>query len=211
MNEARLHRLLVWAGPLFAVLFLALSFMQGSTPGEGDSTAKIMKYYDDHSAVLMVSVFGTPLACALLLGFVAAVRERARAAAGGGSGGAGATIMVAGAVLWAAGMLTGSMITLSLITVQDKNHTDAVRALNDLSAASWLPFIGGIAVFLVGAGITAFSSRVLPTWLAWVALVVGIVSLAGPGGFVGFFGAPLFLFVAGIILATRQPDRAPVA
>jgi hypothetical protein len=208
MNEVRLSRLLVWAGPLFAVVFLGISFLTGSAPGADSSAAKITNYYDDHRTVLLWSVFLTPLGCALLLGFVAAVRMRARE--NGNDGGPGLTIMTGGAVLWAAGMLTGSMITLALVDAADKNKIASAGALNFLADASWLPFIGGIAVFLVGAGLASLRSRTLPNWFAWITLAAGIVSLAGPGGFIGFFAAPLFVFVAGIVLATRQPESVPV-
>jgi hypothetical protein len=54
---------------------------------------------------------------------------------------------------------------------------------------------------------TGLGAQVAPRWLGWAALVLGIVSLAGPGGFVGFFGAPLWILIAGITLAMR--DRSP--
>lgn len=208
MNEARLSRLLVWAGPLFAVAFLGVSFVSGSPPSANSSAVKLTNYYDDHRTMLLWSIFLTPLACALLLGFVAAVRMRARES--GNDGGPGLTIMTAGAVLWAAGMLTGSTITLALVDVADKKKMASASGLNFLSDASWLPFIGGIAIFLIGGGLASFRSRTLPNWFAWITLVAGIVSLAGPGGFIGFFAAPLFVFVVGIVLATRQPEPAPV-
>ena len=206
MNDSRLSKLLVWCGPVFAVLFLALSFASGDGPGEKASAAKIIDYYDDHRGILEATVFGAPLAVALLIAFAAAVRVRARQQ---GANGVGPSIMLAGAAVWSAGMLLGSMITLAQLDASDHKHGEAGIALNDLAGASWVPFIGGIAVFLVGAGITALKTQMLPAWLGWLALVVGIVSLAGPGGFAGFFGAPLFMLIAGIVLSTR--DREPVA
>ncbi|HJQ42601.1 MAG TPA: hypothetical protein VJ831_05925 [Jatrophihabitantaceae bacterium] len=205
MNDSRVSKLLVWCGPVFAVLFLALSFASGDGPGEKASGAKIIDYYDDHRGILEATVFLAPLAVALLIGFAAAVRARARHQ---NENGVGPSIMLAGAAVWSAGMLLGSMITLGQLDASDHKHSEAGIALNDLANASWVPFIGGIAVFLVGAGITALTSRLLPAWLGWLAFVVGIVSLAGPGGFVGFFGAPLFMLIAGVVLSTR--DRAPV-
>jgi hypothetical protein len=117
--------------------------------------------------------------------------------------------MVSGAVLWAAGMLFGSTLDLAAADVGDKKLEGAAQAVNILIEASWLPFIVGIAVTLIGAGMTVLRSGVLPSWLGWIALVVGIVALAGPGGFVGFFVGPIFMLVAGILLYMRQSE--PVA
>ena len=74
----------------------------------------------------------------------------------------------------------------------------------------WIPFIAGIAATLIGAGLTVLSSGVLPRWLGWVALVAGVISLAGPGGFLGFFVGPLWILVAGVLLF-RRSDEVPTA
>jgi hypothetical protein len=204
MNSSK-SRILFWTGPVFAVLFIVLGFLTGDTPGEKSSGQKLINYFDDHKNALMASVFLSALACALLIVFAAQVRVRARES---GQNLAGPSVMVGGAVLWSAGLLTGSMITLAQVDASDRKNPDASVTLNYLANASWLPFIAGIAVFLIGAGMTALSTRIVPAWLGWLALVVGIVSLAGPGGFVGFFGGPLWLLIAGVYLATRSDSTA---
>jgi hypothetical protein len=201
MNDVRLSRLLVWCGPVFAVLFLALSFISGDTPDAKSSAAKVLNYYDDNSTKIMATVFLSPLAAALLIAFAAAVRSRARST---GQTGPGPSVLLAGAVVWSAGLLLGSMVSLAGVDAADNKQGDVGVALNVLNGASWVPFIGGIAIFLIGAGLTGLGSRILPTWLGWVALVLGIVSLAGPGGFIGFFGGPLWMLVAGILLIVRE-------
>jgi hypothetical protein len=157
----------------------------------------VFSYVDGHRTQLLASVFLSPLAAALLVVFAAYVFSRARAA---GDARTGPIILLAGAVLWASGLLLGSMVTLAQVSAADNRQLQLGQTLNVLASASWVPFIGGIAVFLIGAGITGLSSRLLPMWIGWAALVLGIVSLAGPGGFVGYFAAPLWMFVAGIML-----------
>ena len=51
----------------------------------------------------------------------------------------------------------------------------------------------------------------MPAWLGWVAVVVGVISLVGPGGFLGFFVAPIWTLVAGVMLSlrTRTKEAAP--
>jgi hypothetical protein len=154
----------------------------------------------------MISVFGTPLLVAFLLLFAAGLRARARQL---GKNDVGATVMLAGAVLWASGILLGSTIELALLSSSDHKQADVAHVANVLSNADWLPFIGGIAIFMLGAGLAVLTSRFAPRWLGWVAIVVGVVSLAGPGGFIGFFVAPVWMLVVGIMLAVRREEAAP--
>ena len=209
MNENSSSRLVLWCGPLFALLFIGVGFfIDGDAPGEKSSADKVVAYYSSHQGRGMISVFGTPLLVALLLLFASAVRARARRQGGSDIGG---TVMLAGAVLWSAGILIGSMIDLTLLSSSKHEQSDVAHAANVLSNADWLPFIGGIAIFMLGAGLALLVSRVLPRWLGWVAIVAGVVSLAGPGGFVGFFVAPVWMLVVGIMFAVRRADTEPAA
>ena len=205
MNGDRASRWLIWSGPLFAVVFIVLSFGTGSPPGNGASAAKVMAFYHDHRGGQLASALLAPLGAALLVLFAAQVRMRARALRDGTTG---PTVLLAGAVLWGAGLLLGSSITLAQVGAADKKQAEAGLALNQLSNASWIPFIAGVAVFLIGAGMTGLGTALTPKWLAWAALVVGVVSLAGPGGFLGFFGAPVWILITGITLAIRAPARS---
>lgn len=205
MSDNRSSRHLFWTGPVFAVAFMVLSFAAGDSPGEKASAAKLNAYFHDHKNVLLVSVLLSALACALLIVFAAQLRSRAVELR---QNLVGPTVLVGGAVLWSAGLLTGSMITLAQIDASDHKLNDASITLNALNQASWVPFISGIAVFLIGAGMTSIGTSLLPKWLGWLALVVGVVSLAGPGGFIGFFGAPLWILIAGTVLAARSRTHA---
>jgi hypothetical protein len=107
--------------------------------------------------------------------------------------------------------LFGAAIDLTLVS-SVHHHQDAVaQVANVLNNDDWIPFIGGIAITLLGAGWTVLGSRILPVWLGWVLLVIGIVSLAGPGGFIGFFAGPLFLLIAGVWLALSRSTAAPAS
>jgi hypothetical protein len=155
----------------------------------------------------LIDAFLAPAGAALLVLFAGEIRARARER---GEHGAGPTVLVGGAVLLAASLLAGAGLSLSLVTASDHNQAQVAQTLNVLDNDSWIPFIGGIAVFLIGAGMTVLSCGLLPKWLGWVALVVGVVSLAGPGGFIGFFGAPVWILVSGIMLAVRTERPAAV-
>jgi hypothetical protein len=201
------NRLLALTGPLFFVLFFIAAFVLSEDgPGAGASAQAVIDYANDKDTSLLVGAFGGAPLAALLIVFFSYLRSVARQRLG--DGGAGPTVMVSGAVLWAAGMLFGSTLDLAALDAGDKKVEGAAQAINLLLEASWLPFIVGIAVTLIGAGMTVLRGGVLPAWLGWIALVVGIIGLAGPGGFACFFVGPLFMLVAGIMLYVRQDEPA---
>lgn len=207
--DALRTRPLVLAGPLFTVIFVIAAFiLQGETPGTESSGETVVDYFRDERTTSLWLVFLSPLLAALVVLFFSHLRAVARERRV--STGAGPTVMISGAVLWAAGLLLSSSLSLALVDAADEQQTATAETLNVLGNASWLPFIGGIAVTMIGAGLTVLGSDFLPRWLGWVALLGGIVSLAGPGGFVGFFLAPLWMLVAGVLMARpTTPMRDP--
>lgn len=198
------ERLLALSGVVFTVVFAIAVVTEGNTPDEKSSGPKVVDYYNSHQGKTLIGVFGGAALSALLVLFFSHLRNLARDR----DAGAGPTVMVAGAVLWAAGLLLGSTLGLALVSSSDHHQADVAQTLNVLNAADWIPFIGGIAVTLIGAGMTVLATSLVPRWLGWVAIVVGIISLAGPGGFLGFFVAPIWVLVVGVLLL-REPAATP--
>jgi hypothetical protein len=208
------NRWLVWTGPLFTIVFAVAVFaLEGSTPGEKASAREVMDYYNAHQGRTLTTVFLSPLLAALLVLFASHVRTMVRDRHL--VPGPGPTVLLAGAVLWASGILIGSTVSLAVSTASDHGQEQVALTMNVLCNDVWLPFIAGIAVTMLGAALTVLGTGILPRWMGWVALVVGVVSLAGPGGFVGFFVGPLWLLAAGIMLARApvpsRPEEAAVA
>lgn len=201
MSSSR--RLLALTGVVFAVLFAIAVITEGSTPGEKDSGQAVIDYYNSHQGKTLVGVFAGPALCALLLLFFSHLRDLARPQ----DAGVGPTVMIAGAVVWASGLILGSTLGLALTSSADHGQKEVAQTLNVLNAADWIPFIAGVAITLIGAGMTVLRTAFLPRWLGWVALIVGIISLFGPGGFLGFFVAPLWMLVVGVLLL-REPAQA---
>ena len=70
---------------------------------------------------------------------------------------------------------------------------------NDLSVMA-----GGIAVLMLAAGIQTVRQPVLPRWLGWTAIVIGVMSLDIPAGFLGFFFGLIWILVVAIVLVVRS-------
>jgi hypothetical protein len=207
MSSPRSSRALALTGPAFAIIFIVVGFvLENGTPGEKASGQEVVDHYNSHMGRLGADAFLGPLAALLLVLFFSHLRTLARERTI--TPGPGPTVMISGAAIWSAGMLLGSMLNLAILTAADKGQVQVAETVNVLNNMSWLPFIGGLAVTLVGAGMTVLSADILPRWLGWTAVVVGVISVAGPGGFLGFFVAPLWILVAGFLLAWAQA-RSP--
>src|SRR4051812_45742753 len=171
MNGSRTSRWLAWTGPLFVVGFAIIVFgLEGSTPDEKASLQKITSYYSAHQGRSTAASFLAPLGAALLVIFAAYVRAVARER--NPAAGVGPNVLLAGAVLWAGGILLGSTIDLTLVTSVHHHQDVVAQTANVMNNEDWIPFIAGTAVFLIGAGMTVLGTRILPVWLGWVALVV---------------------------------------
>jgi len=199
------------AGPVFAVLFwVAVFTLETSTPGDKATAATVMNYFNSHKGRTLADVFLAPLLTALLIVFIAYLRARAREYEGTVTSRLAPVVLVMGAAVWVSGALLGSVTSLTLVTASDHVQPEVALTVNVLANNAWIPFIAGLAVTLIGAGLTVLSTRLLPRWLGWVALVAGILSLAGPGGFIGFFLGPLWILVAGVLLFLRSGTDAVV-
>jgi hypothetical protein len=49
---------------------------------------------------------------------------------------------------------------------------------------------------------------VLPRWLGWAAIVIGVLSLAGPVGFAGVLLAVIWIIVVAILMLVRTDLHA---
>lgn len=197
-------RWMLLAGPAFTVLAIAAAVLNSGAPGETESAAKVIEHYKDHEAGVVISTFVWGPAAAMLLVFVSRLRagidDRARAAR---------SLVVAGGTLAAAGIVIGASVGLANMVAADEGFEEVSQTLNVLNSALWIPLVIGLAVMLLGAGLSVLRTGILPSWLGWVAVVVGVLSLLGPGGFVGYLVAPLWVGVAGLMLYLRSTADVP--
>ncbi|MGI8984077.1 MAG: hypothetical protein ACR2HM_06040 [Acidimicrobiales bacterium] len=68
------------------------------------------------------------------------------------------------------------------------------------AAALAIPAVLGLATILLATGWHTMRSAVLPTWLAWVSIVLGLLSMAGPAGFISFLLFPIWVLAVAVVL-----------
>jgi hypothetical protein len=69
----------------------------------------------------------------------------------------------------------------------------------------------GLVAFMAGHGIAIIRTGVLPRWLGWAAIVVGIVAAIPVVGWLSLFGLIIWSIVAAVVLFIREGRPASPA
>jgi hypothetical protein len=200
-----------WVLPATGIVFVALVVAVFAISGEGpDATKKtaqeVVKFYEDNDTSQTVSAFLTVPAAALFLFFAGFWRRVLRDAEG--PRGVLSGVAFAGAIVVSTSFAIVGTLVLALTDLADDMAPSAIQAINGIVWDWYTPLLAGMATFLLASGIGAASSRALPLWLGWVAVILGIATLS-PVGFFGMLGGLAWVVVVSILLIARPPSTAP--
>jgi hypothetical protein len=84
----------------------------------------------------------------------------------------------------------------------------ATQTLSALYNNFFFGFPVGIGTLLIASSLVILRTKVLPAWLGWVALLLGIVALT-PAGFFAFLVVLAWIAVVSVMLFQRQSPPAP--
>jgi Domain of unknown function (DUF4386) len=205
MSASKWERRAWAAGIVFVVALLAEAVISTGLPiNQDDSAAKIADALRDHrKTVLVAGYLSTVYAVAFVI-YLAKLHDLLRAVAQPPR--ALHSLVLIGGVLLVAlhgvsdvgiyGLLGGKLATYGAQHDQGLSYT-----LYLLTFA--LDSVGDVfgSVFLIAAGLLVIQSRVLPRWLAWIAIVSGTFLFLqgfGLGGVIGTYG--LVLDLIGFVL-----------
>jgi hypothetical protein len=200
----RLQRVAIAAGGVGALLWVVGVFvLEGAgNPAGPDSGSEVAQFYRDDRAAILVAATLHGLGGFLFLWFVAALRGLLDAVAsprwlttamvvGGTAGGA---LMLA----LTAGQSTGATTDEHLVT------PDTAIVFWRLAHGFFAAAEVALAVFLGALSILALRGLLLPRWLGWFGIVVTIMLLIPPIGWLALlFLLPLWLVVASVVLLRR--------
>lgn len=197
-----LRRWLALCGVAAPVLIvLAFTAVGGKTPDDNASAAEVVSYYRDHKNASMIAALMLTIGAVLLVLFAARLREVLR---GDGLGSGALPIAAYGGVLiLAAGLLSLAAVHFALVQAADHRFATPAQTLNVLDNNDFFVMIGGMALLMLAAGIATVRRPVLPRWLGWAAIVIGILSLAGPLGFAGIILSIVWILVVAILMLVR--------
>lgn len=194
--------------PLFAVLFVAFvvaSIFITNPPASDASPISILHFYRTHKNQVSISAILIPPAVVFGLIWFSYLRSWLQRRDVDHRWG---TLTFAGGILFAAtgGVAGGALAALgdspehlTLSSAQTLNYLQ-----NDLPAILSSMAFG---VMAISAGIAMLKSVVLPRWLGWVSVILGILGVLPVGD---FFALPAIgvwtLIVAGVVYFRTDPD-----
>ena len=188
--------------PLLGALFVALVaggyLVAGDTPSHHAAGPEIRDAYDSETTHQIAAFLGALGAVPLLFfaGYFRAVLRRLHP-----TGRLSANVTLAGAAVAAAGLAVQSLIHAALAeATQTSEFSDqALQALNALDGWSFYPIAIGLSTILLASGVALLRGRrFFAPFVAWAALVLGVLALVP---IVGFFAAILSaIWLVGISL-----------
>jgi hypothetical protein len=183
----------------------------GEMPGEGAAAADFARYYDEDGGTILGGSTTFAIGSLFFLWFLGTLRAALHAAEGGFARTTG--------VAFAGGLATG-IFSLCLIAPDTAGAIQyevdgetlepaAAQALNTLGDGFFLLAEFSAVLFLVATALIGLQTRVLPAWLGWVSLVLGVLMLIPPIGWAGLiFAFPLWIVLVSVLLAQRSGRAA---
>jgi hypothetical protein len=198
-----LRRWLALCGVVAPILIVvAFTAVGGDTPDDKASAAKVVSFYRDHKNASMIAALMIAIAAVLMVLFAARLREVLRGDELGSD--VLPVAAFAGFVILASGLLFLAAVHFALVQAADRRFASPAQTLNVLDNNNFFVLVGGVALIMLAAGIATVRRPVLPRWLGWAAIVIGVLSLAGPAGFVGAILAVVWIFVVAILILVRR-------
>lgn len=193
-----------WLAPLTGVGFVVVGIIAFAIGGEPESAdepvSEIVDFYVDNEDSVQIGAILGVVAGLLLIFFGAHLRKVLRAA--GGEDESLSLVAFVGLVLVALGFAIDGTISFALAEAAGDIDPVAVQSLQALWDNDFLPITLGVLAFLWATGISVIRTGVLPRWLGWVMLLLGIISVT-PIGFVSALGAAILVLVFSILLSLR--------
>lgn len=197
MNSSKGWALAPLAGIVAVLMFVAALIVSGDPPDTGDGGQSILNFYSDNESAQTAGVILLAYGSLFLIFFAAVLRSGLRRDNPEVEG--TATLAFGGGLVMASGL----MLLAGLVGAFTENIGQldpvAAQAISALGDGIWIMFIAGQAAFLLGAGLAIRRSGLLPAWLGWVAIVLGVIS-ATPVGWLAFMVSLIWMAVVSVLL-----------
>ena len=183
-----------------ALLFAGL-FLGTDAPDTGDGGQRILDFYAANESEQTASAILLAYGSLFLMLFAGALRSGLRRGQDDVEG--LATLALGGGLVMAVGSLILAGTTLALTQNGDALDPSAAQAINALNDRVWIiPFLVGQSVLMLASGVAILRGGALPSWLGWVAVVLGVASVT-PASLLAFTVAMLWIVVVAIMLSRR--------
>lgn len=201
----RPERWAAYTGVLAVVLWIAGIIVQesGNIPGEGAADSEYLTHVNDDANTILTGGWIFMLGCLAFLVFAIVLRDRLAEAEGGSR--LFTNIAFLGAVaVGAFGLLMPGPEIAAAISAEDISASTAA-ALSNLSDGFFVAAELAAVLLMLGTGMVALRSALLPKWWAWVSFLLALVLVIGPIGWAGLiFGLPVWTLVTTFFLVRRE-------
>jgi hypothetical protein len=204
-------RWLPLSGIAFVVLgLLSVVVLGGSTPDTDASASKVASFYDAHNGRQTVAAFILAASVPFLALFGAQLAAVFSARSNAES--IWPRFLIVGTAVASMVWLLAALVHFALADAADQGVSgDAIRALNMLDGDSWIAWNAGLGVMMLAAGGAALNgARLLPRWLGWAAVVVGVALFIPYADFFALLLTLIWILVVSVMLS-RSRDAATVA
>ena len=192
-------------GPLAGLIFVllgALSFVIGGDPTDLDEpAAEYARYWAENDTEQVISAILGAYAAVAFLWFSGSVREFVARVEPGKA--RLASIAQAGAAIVATGLLINSAIQFAAAETVEKVTPETTQALGALYENFFFPMAGGMAAFLLAAGIGAVRHGAFDRRLGSIAIAIAVVMLT-PAGLIGFIASMIWTGLAAVVLYRKK-------
>jgi hypothetical protein len=202
---SRLNRWSPLTGVLFAAC-LAVAIVGPSTPDIDDSGAKVIAFYASHRGTLQVQTFFLAYGAILLVAFVTVLTAYLRRRGVDMLG----RIAFAGSLFLALAMAFGAATNVMLNHKSVHLGADSAQTLNIMANdLYYIALAVGVVLMMSGLGIAIVTTRALPVWMGWVAIVAAVGAVTGFGAWPALMLTGLWMIVASIMLYQRMGAEMP--
>ena len=191
-------------GALSVVLVVAGYLVAGDTPDHHALGPEIREDYDNETqhqiAAFLVALGAVPLL--FFAGYFRAVLTRLHPL-----GRLSPNVALAGAVVAATGLGVQSLIHAALAeAAQTSEFSDqALQSLNALDGWSFYPFVIGLSTFVLASGVALVRDRrFFAPFVAWAAVVLGVLALVPIVGFFAAILSGIWLVIVSVMLFVRS-------
>jgi hypothetical protein len=183
------------------VVLILVSFAIAGEPPDVDAVPEdLLSYYTDDSLQIAAALLA--LGSFFFLVFTATVATALRGALDRDRGTTAAKVSFAGGIVFTVGMTIFSGLAFTAGEVAGDVEHGTLQTLNALEMNMFFTVAVGTAAFLIGAGIGVLKTGLLPRWMGWVAVALGVLAIT-PAGFVAFLGLGVWTLIASAMLAMR--------
>ncbi len=209
------RRLLPLSGIVFvALLVIPVVVLGGDTPDSGATGAEVSAFYGDEVVRQGIAAFLLAASTPFLIFFASALAAHLGLGVGQEHRPIWERIVLAGSAITAAAAVLAALIHFALADGADNDvSSEALQALNVLDGNVWLPFNSGLGVMMLGAAGLLLTETRLPSWLGWIALVLGITLFVPWADFFALVLTLLWIIATSVMLyrGSSSGDRAVAA